>query len=45
MILPPRYVPPQFQDLAALSAWLCFSLFFNKLDMDRLEQDYKELLL
>lgn len=45
MILPPRYVPPQFQDLAALSAWICFSLFFNKLDMDRLEQDYKELLL
>lgn len=44
MVVPPLYVPPQFQDLAALSAWLCFSSFFNKLNLDRFGQDYKELL-
>ena len=44
MILPPRYVPPQFQDLAALSAWLCFSLFFSKLDLEKLGHDFKGLL-
>lgn len=43
--IPPRYVPPQFQDLAALSAWMCYSLFLNKLDLDRLATDFKAILL
>lgn len=40
----PKYVPPQFQDIAALSAWMCYSLFLNKLDLQRLATDFKALL-
>lgn len=43
--IPPRYVPPQFRDLAALSAWMCYSLFLNKLDLQRLATDFKAILL
>lgn len=42
--VPPQYVPPQFQDLAALSAWMCYSLFLNKLDLGRLATDFKAIL-
>lgn len=45
IVVPPRYVPPQFQDLAALSAWMCYSLFLNKLDLQRLATDFKAILL
>jgi uncharacterized protein (TIGR02421 family) len=41
---PPKYVPSQFQDLAALSAWMCYSLFLNKLDLQRLATDFKAIL-
>jgi uncharacterized protein (TIGR02421 family) len=41
----PRYVPPQFRDLAALSAWMCYSLFLNKLDLGQLATDFKAILL
>lgn len=44
IVVPPRYVPPQFQDLAALSAWMVYSLFFNKLDLKRLALDFKAML-
>jgi uncharacterized protein (TIGR02421 family) len=40
----PKYVPPQFKDLAALSAWMCYSLFLNKLDLQRLATDFKAIL-
>lgn len=40
----PKYVPPQFRDLAALSAWMCYSLFLNKLDLQRLATDFKAIL-
>lgn len=43
--IPPKYVPPQFRDLAALSAWMVYSLFLNKLDLKRLATDFKGLLL
>lgn len=45
IVIPPRYVPPQFKDLAALSAWMCYSLFLNKLDLQRLATDFKAILL
>ncbi|HSW69210.1 MAG TPA: flavohemoglobin expression-modulating QEGLA motif protein [Gammaproteobacteria bacterium] len=45
IVVPPRYIPPQFQDLAALSAWMCYSLFLNKLDLQRLATDFKAILL
>jgi uncharacterized protein (TIGR02421 family) len=44
IILPPKYLPPQFQDLAGLSAWMCYSLFLNKISLDRLTQDYRDIL-
>lgn len=44
IVTPPKYVPPQFQDLAALTAWMCYSLFLNKLDLQRMATDFKSLL-
>jgi uncharacterized protein (TIGR02421 family) len=43
--IPPKFVPPQFRDLAALSAWMCYSLFLNKLDLNQLATDFKAILL
>ncbi len=40
----PKYIPPQFKDLAALSAWMCYSLFLNKLDLRQLATDFKAIL-
>jgi uncharacterized protein (TIGR02421 family) len=44
IVTPPKYVPPQFQDIAALTAWMCYSLFLNKLDLQRLATDFKAIL-
>lgn len=44
IVVPPKYIPPQFKDLAALSSWMCYSLFLNQLDLKRLAQEYKEIL-
>ncbi|WFC63542.1 flavohemoglobin expression-modulating QEGLA motif protein [Pseudomonas sp. REST10] len=44
LVLPPKYLPQQFQDMNALSAWMCFSNFLNHLSMDRIEADYANIL-
>lgn len=44
ILLSPKFVPPQFADLAALSAWLCYSLFMNKLNLQQVARDYQNLL-
>jgi uncharacterized protein (TIGR02421 family) len=44
IVIPPNYMPPQFQDLAALSAWMCYSLFLNRLDLQQLAIDFKAML-
>lgn len=44
LITPPKYLPPQFKDLAALTAWMTYSLFMNKLSLERLTTDYKGFL-
>ena len=44
IIIPPKYVPPQFQDKAALSAWMSYSLFLNRLDLEKLAKDYQDIL-
>ncbi|MDQ2994884.1 MAG: flavohemoglobin expression-modulating QEGLA motif protein [Pseudomonadota bacterium] len=41
---PPKYMPPQFRDLAALSSWMSFSTFMHSLDIDKMEMDYKAIL-
>lgn len=44
LLTPPKYIPPQFVDLAALSAWMIYSLFLNRLDLQRLAIDFKVIL-
>ncbi len=44
IITPPKYIPPQFADLAAMSAWMVYSLFLNRLDLHRLALDFKGIL-
>lgn len=44
IVTPPKYVPPQFQDIAALTAWMVYSLFLNRLDLQRMATDFKSFL-
>ncbi len=44
LVAPPKYLPAQFRDLNALSAWMCFSNFLNHLSLDRVEADYANIL-
>ena len=44
LVVPPKYLPPQFRDLNALSAWMCFSNCLNHLSLDRIEADYANIL-
>lgn len=44
LVIPPLYVPPQFKDLGALTAWMSYSLFLNRLSLTRIAQDYRDLL-
>ena len=41
LVVPPKYLPPQFRDLNALSAWMCFSNFLNHLSLERIEADIR----
>ncbi len=45
IVVPPKYIPPQFSDLAALSAWMCYSLFLNKINLQQLTTDFKAILM
>lgn len=45
LLTPPVYVPPPFRDLAALSAWMSFSLFLNKFDLNEMQQNFRFLLV
>ena len=44
ILIPPKFLPPQFSDLAALGAWMSYSLFLNKLNLDQVAKDYRDLL-
>ncbi len=44
LITAPEHIPPPFSDLAALSSWMCYSLFLNQLDLKRLALEYKGIL-
>jgi uncharacterized protein (TIGR02421 family) len=43
LVVPPRFVPPQFADLHALCAWMCYANFLNRLSLKRIEEDYAGL--
>lgn len=44
IILPPKYLPPQFSDLMGLTAWFSFSRFMASLNFNQLEADYANVL-
>lgn len=44
IVVKPKYVPPQFKDLAALSSWMSYSLFMNKVDIQKLAMDFRAIL-
>lgn len=44
LIEAPKYIPPQFRDLSALSAWMGFSLFLNQFDLEALASYYGYIL-
>lgn len=41
----PVYLPPPFRDLSALSAWMSFSLFLNKFDLNEIQKNFRFLLV
>lgn len=43
-VVPPKYLPPHFRDLAGLSSWMSYSLFFNKLSLEKCSAEYKGFL-
>lgn len=45
LLTAPVYLPPQFRDLAALSAWMSFSLFLNQFDINEVQKSFRFLLL
>lgn len=42
---PPRYLPPQFRDLSALSVWLSLSLYLNQFDFKEIQRSFRFLLM
>src|SRR5690606_1891350 len=44
IVVPPVFVPEPFRDLSALAAWMCYSNFLARLDLERLEADYSRIL-
>ncbi|EDP46602.1 flavohemoglobin expression-modulating QEGLA motif protein [Rickettsiella grylli] len=44
LLVKPHFMPRQFRDLAALSCFMCYSLFFDQLDLNKLEIDYRNIL-
>lgn len=44
IVIPPKYIPIQFQDLAALSAWMSYNNFLRRLSHERIAIDYKDVL-
>ncbi len=44
IVVPPKYLPPQFRDLSAVTAWMCYSNFLNRLNLQRIEADYANIL-
>jgi uncharacterized protein (TIGR02421 family) len=44
IITPAVYLPPPFKDLSALSAWMSFSLYLNKFDLNEIQKNFQFLL-
>jgi uncharacterized protein (TIGR02421 family) len=44
IVIPPKFLPQQFRDLAGLTTWMTYSLFLNRLSLDSLTADFKGIL-
>jgi uncharacterized protein (TIGR02421 family) len=44
IVVAPKFMPPQFKDPAALSAWMSYTLFLNKLNLQEMAAEYKQIL-
>lgn len=44
VVVPPVFLPPQLADPSALVAWMTYSNFLNRLNLDRIEADYTNIL-
>lgn len=44
LVQPPAYLPPVFQNLHGLAAWMCYSGFLRKLRLESIEADYSAIL-
>lgn len=44
LLIDPIYVPPPFRDMAALSAWMSFSLYLNQFDLNEIQKNFRFLL-
>jgi uncharacterized protein (TIGR02421 family) len=45
LLTAPVYLPPPFRDLAALSAWMSFSLYLNQFDLNEIQKNFRFLLV
>lgn len=43
LVAAPRFLPPHFKDLNGLAVWMSFSSFFNRVDLDSVQEHYKKL--
>jgi uncharacterized protein (TIGR02421 family) len=40
IVVPARYLPPPYDDLRGLGAWMCYSNFLNTINLERAADDY-----
>ncbi|WP_028387742.1 flavohemoglobin expression-modulating QEGLA motif protein [Legionella fairfieldensis] len=45
LLISPVYLPLPFRDLAALGAWMSFSLFLNKFSLNEIQKSFRFLLV
>jgi uncharacterized protein (TIGR02421 family) len=44
IVVPPKYMPPPLADLNAITAWMAYSNFLNKIDLKLIEADLAPML-
>jgi hypothetical protein len=44
LVKPPKYLPPPLVDLNALTAWMAYSNFLNRLDLLQIDADLAPIL-
>lgn len=43
LVAAPKFLPPHFRDLNGLAVWMSFSSFFNRVDLQSVQDHYKKL--